>query len=78
VFQPNEIETAARQRQEDLLHEAEQLRLIELLSPQPSGCSQIPRKAKYWVGGQMIKWGLKLKGQTGVYENGVINWSEYG
>jgi hypothetical protein len=76
MFQPDNIEAAARQRRNDLLDEAKRLRLIETLPPQPSGCSQMPLKAKYWVGGQMIKWGLKLKGIASEYDNGEFVGSE--
>jgi hypothetical protein len=59
---PDEMEALARRaRQQDLLREAERKNLIRLAELQPTEKKESFRAAAGWLGGQMVKWGLKLQ-----------------
>jgi hypothetical protein len=68
VFQPDDRESAAGQQPSDLCQEAEQVGLDEALLKQPPGSGHFFHSLRYWLGTQMIRWGLRLQGYSKVYE----------
>ncbi len=61
---PAHVEFVVYERRKDLLAEAERVRLIKSLPRQPFSRSGRWRHITIWIGGQMVKWGLKLQGQS--------------
>ncbi|CAN5507009.1 hypothetical protein BH10CHL1_BH10CHL1_11210 [soil metagenome] len=59
---PQLIELVAQERYQALLQEAEQRRLVKLLSPQASMSIPGLQWLRYWLGVHMVVWGLKLQG----------------
>ena len=62
MFSSN-MEFIARERHRDLLHQAEQIRLIKTLRQQTVEQGRF-RSILTWIGVQMVKWGLKLQGHS--------------
>jgi hypothetical protein len=59
---PNDVDFLARkERQQELLREAEQERLAEEAKQQQSETKPPLRKAAGWLGDQMVKLGTKLQ-----------------
>jgi len=57
---PNEVEYLARkERQQELLREAEREQLAQQANSEADG--QGLRQAAGWIGNQMVKWGTKLQ-----------------
>jgi hypothetical protein len=57
---PNDVDFQARERQQDLLREAEREQLAQEASSQADN-GQTLRQAAGWIGNQMVKWGTKLQ-----------------
>jgi hypothetical protein len=58
---PGNTEYVARERHQDMLREAERRRLVEMAQQgRPGPVQQLAN----WTGGQLVKWGTKLQGQS--------------
>ncbi len=60
---PGNAEFVARERHKDLLHEANQRRLIKTIEAGQANRSTRLQRVVGWVGLQLVTWGLKLQGQ---------------
>jgi hypothetical protein len=58
---PGNAEYVARERQQNMLREAEQRRLVEMAQRGRPGAV---RQLANWTGDQLVKWGTKLQGQS--------------
>ena len=56
-------EFIARERQKDLLLQAERNRLIKTVRQQPTNERHEARSVTTWLGVRLVTWGLKLQGQ---------------
>ncbi|MEW5958420.1 MAG: hypothetical protein AB1801_11885 [Chloroflexota bacterium] len=62
---PGNVEYIARERHQEALRQAERQRLIQSFTAQPAAPSAGPQPGPiYWLGGQLVKWGLRLQGQS--------------
>ena len=56
-------EFIARERHQDLLLQAERIRLINTIRPRPANERPGFRLITTWLGVQLVRWGLRLQGQ---------------
>jgi hypothetical protein len=62
---PGNAEYVAYERQKDALRYAEQMRLIQTLASQPAEpAHKLWLGMIHWLGSQLVKWGLRLQGES--------------
>ena len=59
---PAQIEFFAREHQATLLEEAEQQRLLKIITTQPASGDTTTWPIRCWLGAQLVEWGFKLQG----------------
>ena len=58
---PGNAEYVAREQHQDMLREAEQRHLVEIVQRARLGPMQ---QLANWTGGQLVKWGTRLQGEA--------------